>query len=521
MTDLATLKLQRRVQQVLAPWRGDGPGMTIGVVRGGVLAVHESAGLAHVELGVPIGAGTTFRIASVSKQFTCAAVLMMAADGRLRVDADVREYIPELADFGAVITVDHLMRNTSGLRDMLEIMRMGGIDLSFPVSPEDLMAGICRQRTLNFAPGSRYLYSNTNFLLLGRIVERVSGEKLRDVLAKRVFAPVGMNMTRMVESTTELVPGLAAGYLPEGAGIKRAQHGFPLHGEGALVSSVLDLALWARSYDGGLAGSLALQEQAAFTGGGLGGYARGLAVASVRGVRTVGHGGLWPGYRTEFLMIPELEAAVIVIANSGTANPYQAGQAVLAGLLEEVPSAHPVRAMPDLAGYAGRFVDDAAPASVDISVADGVLTAMTNGQPFGVLAEADGRLAASRSARDWVMRLEGDVLEVELDAGVRATYRRVAGGAALPEGLAGTYVSDEMDATWIVGARDVAVRGPVGRGGPWGLEGIDGDVFRIWTPGALFKGWLDARVVRDAGGAVTGLYVNGGRVKRLVLRRVG
>lgn len=528
MGDLAELRLRRRVEQLLAPWSGAGsPGMTIGVVREGRMAVHACAGMADIELGVPVTEATTFRIASVSKQFTCAAVLLLVEDGLLGVEDDVRMYLPELGELGHRISIDQLMHNVSGLRDMLEIMRQGGIDLSFPIAPEDLMEGICRQRTLNFTPGSRYLYSNTNFLLLGRIVERVSGEKLRDFLDRRIFRPVGMNMTRMVESTTELVPGLATGYLPDGAGgFKRAQHGFPLHGEGALVSSVLDLALWERTFSGGIAGRLPLQEQVHFTGGPLCGYARGLAIAEVRGLRTVGHGGLWPGYRTEFLRIPERDAAIIVITNSGSANPYQTGQAVLAAMLEGDATVSPVIPLPPLAGYPGRYVDLDTPATVDIAVQGAGLSVSTNGVPFGVLAEADGRLAASRSARDWVMRLaeDGETLEVELDAVTPATYRRVAPGAAVPEGIAGMFVSEEMEAVWTIAEEGegmvVRASGPVGRGGPWQVEGIAGDVFRIWTPGALFRGWMDVRAVRGAGGAVTGLYVNGGRVKRLVYRRV-
>ena len=106
------------------------------------------------------------------------------------------------------------MHNTSGIRDMLEIMRLGGVDLSHPTEPRDLLDGVYRQRGLNFMPGSRYLYSNSNFMLLGRIVEKVSGEPFRDFLDRRIFTPLGMNATSHVERTTEVVPNLAAGYLP-------------------------------------------------------------------------------------------------------------------------------------------------------------------------------------------------------------------------------------------------------------------------------------------------------------------
>jgi len=543
VTDLDTLLLHRRVAGLLAPWNAEGPGVTIGVVRAGALVLHESAGLASIELAVPIGPHTTFRIASVSKQFTCAAILMLAEQGSLSLDDDIRLHVPELAEYGATVTIDHMMRNCSGIRDMLEIMRTGGTDLAMPASHEQLLAGIARQRTLNFPPGSRYLYSNAGFLLLGVIAERVSGLKLRDFLARRIFTPCGMTATRMVESTTELVPGLATGYLPadpaQGIGPwVRAQHGFALHGEGALVSSVADLALWVRACETNRLGphlTAQLQECAPFTNGALNDYARGLRHSEVRGVCTISHGGLWPGYKTEFLRIPELDTAIIVIANNATANPYALGQQVLHHLLDGIPGVKPALRLPDpdiLARHAGRFLNPDAPATVDFTLSDrGILTGSTNGVAFEARSHGDGRLESANSGRDFTFRLaaDGNSVEIEHDAGITATYHRVAPGASLPADLPGTYRSEEMAATWTITRRqegghptgmDLHIDGPHAKAGPWPLEAIEGDILRVWTPGSLYRSWLDARLLRDAQGAVTGLLTNGSRVKNLSFQRV-
>ena len=534
MTDLEALKLHRRIDGAIAAWNAPGsPGVTVGVVVGDALVAHRSAGLASVEFGVPIGPETSFRIASVSKQFTCAAILMLAEEGRLSTDDDVRRHIPELADYGVTITLDHLMHNTSGLRDMLEIMRAGGADLSNPVRPEDLMAGICRQRTLNFTPGSRYLYSNTNFLLLGRVVERVSGEKLGDFLQTRIFDPAGMTGTRMVETTTEIVPNLCTGYLPAPGGYVRAQHGFPLHGEGALVSGIADLALWHTNFaSGAVCGPQViarLMERAPFTNGAVNSYARGLQVNMLRGLQTVSHGGLWPGYKTEFLRVPECDMAVIVIANNAAADPYQIGQRVLAGMLEGVAGVHPVPSMPPaeaLAPWAGTFLDRDAPATLELSFSEaGVLSGSSNGVPFALKAEGDGRLIASRHSRDLILRLADDAqsLEVEQDAGVATTYHRVAPGGVLPADLPGVYRSDEMDATWTITATPAGmsarVEGPVTKASAWELEAVEGDIVRLYAPSNLYRSWLDIRVRRHAGGRIAGLLVNGGRVRNLVFHR--
>jgi CubicO group peptidase (beta-lactamase class C family) len=530
LTDIDMTELGRRVEALVAPWAAPGtPGVAVAVVRDGEIVLHRCAGLASLDLGVPVGPATTFRIASVSKQFTCAAALLLAAEGRLDIAEQARWYLPELPDFGAPLTVDHLMHNVSGIRDMLEIMRQGGADLGFPVSGDDLLAGICRQRGLNFAPGSRYLYSNTGFFLLGLIVERISGEALPDFLARRIFTPLGMNRTRMTPSVWEPVPGLATGYLPKQGGWVRAAHAFALGGEGGLVSCVEDLALWDRNFITGQVGGPALAEalesQIDFTGGGRCCYARGLRVYPHRDVRTVGHGGLWPGYKTEFLRAPDRGITVIAISNNGGSDPYHLAHDILDVILEDQPGVHPLPPPPALAGLAGRWVDRDSGMTIDISLpASGPAMGSTHGVPFRLQPAADGRLEASRSGGDFWCALAPDgTLAVELDAGVRATYYRVTPGAALPEGLAGCYANADMAATWTIGVgaegMEVRVCGPVAAdGGPWLVEPVAGDIIRIWVPGTLFKGWLDVRVLR-AGGRVSGLHVTGNRARQLIYAR--
>ena len=485
---------------------------------------------------MPIDTGTAFRIASVSKQFTCAAILMLAAEGRLELEDEARSHLPELPDFGQRITVSHLMHNTSGIRDMLEIMRLGGADLGEPVTRADLIDGICRQRGLNFVPGTRYLYSNSNFLLLGVIVERLSGERLPDFLRHRIFEPLGMTMTRMTESVLEPAPGLATGYFPSAeGGWQRAPHAFPLGGEGGLVSSVQDLALWARNMEthrvGGADLAAGLEQVAPFVNGVPNGYAHGLQVGKYRGLRTLGHGGLWPGYKTQYLRVPDRRLAVIAISNNGTADPYHLAQNVVDVLIEGTPGIHAMPDLPppsELESYAGRWIDPESGYTVDIKIgADGVPEGRTWGVPFRLHATSDGRLIASRAARDFVARHHrgADTLEVEADAGFTTTFRRVPANTALPNDLPGEYRNAEIDATWAISADEgrmtVRVSGPVRRGSTMSVIPIDGDFVRIVTPRALFEQWLDVRIMRDGSGAITGLHVDGGRSRNLIFSRIG
>ena len=519
--------LDRRVGHLLQPWSGDtGPGLTLGIVQAGALTLHRSAGLASVEHAVPIGPDTRFRIASVSKQFTCAAILMLAHEGLLRLDDPVRTHLPELPEQG--VTVAHLMHNTSGIRDMLEIQRQGGADLGTPIPAEALLDGICRQTSLNFAPGSRFLYSNSNFLLLGLIVERLSGETLAAFLDRRIFAPLGMTATRHTPDTSIAIPHLATGYFPADEGWRRAPHAFPLGGEGGLVSSVIDLALWDRALvtgrvgDGWLAPALA--HQTPFLNGTENRYARGQVVRPYRGHGTVSHGGLWPGYKTEFLRVPGLDLTVIAISNAGNADPNLVAHQVLDILLETAPATTPRVAMPAAAALqalAGRYLDPVSSATVDIAVnAAGLPTLASNGLVVTAAPLADGRLAAPRSSSMFAVRAMGpDTIEVEQDAGHVSLWHRVPPDAVVPADLPGTFHSAEMAATWTIDGATVQSSGPVATGAPWPVEPIEGDVFRVVVPGTLFRAWLDVKVLREAG-AVVALEVNGGRARRVRYDRV-
>jgi D-aminopeptidase len=530
MNGLDRLRLRRVADRLLLPSdRLAGPGMTLGLVLEGELAVHRSAGMASVELGVPIGPGTTFRIASVSKQFTCAAILLLAAEGKLRVDDDVREWLPELPSLGVRITLDHLMHNSSGIRDMLEIMRMGGVDLLQPVTHDDLLAGICRQRGLNFPPGSRYLYSNSNFLLLGRVIEKASSQSLREFLDRRIFGPVGMTATRHVENPAASVPGLATGYFAAGnGGWRRAEHGFPLHGEGGLVSSVEDLALWHRHLGSSRGAALAeaLTARMDFTNGRPNAYARGVGLRRYRGVSIVEHGGLWPGYKTAFLRIPNQELALICITNDAGADPHAVAAQALDAVLDDMPGVHAAPALPapiELGRYTGRWIDRTGGATADIALRDDdALTVTTYGVPFVAGATEDGRLGNRTYSTPFTFRLlgSGDELEVEQDAGTVVVYHRAAEVAALPEGLSGRYVNDDMAASWTIDGTLVTVAGPLRVGTRWSIEPVEGDVIRVVAPTVLYAAWLDGRVLREGSGRITGLAVDGGRARRLVFRRV-
>jgi CubicO group peptidase (beta-lactamase class C family) len=170
-------KMEAAVDEVFEDLTASGsPGCALGVYRNGQMIYAKGYGLANVEEGVPITPKSVFDIGSTSKQFTAASILLLEKQGKLSVNDDVRKYLPELPDYGNKITILNLLNHTSGLRDYLTLMELAGIPTDSVTTDEDALALIARQRVLNFAPGSEWLYSNTGFFLLSTIVKRVSGK---------------------------------------------------------------------------------------------------------------------------------------------------------------------------------------------------------------------------------------------------------------------------------------------------------------------------------------------------------
>ncbi|BBK35453.1 hypothetical protein STAQ_05310 [Allostella sp. ATCC 35155] len=529
MPSAAILALEGRVDRLVQAWSGpDSPGCAIGVVRGGEVLLRRGYGMASIEHGVAIEPGTAFRIASVTKQFTTGAALALALEGRLDIDDPVQAHLPWLPDYGTPVTLRHLMHNVSGLRDYLELTRWGGMALDRPASEADLTAAIARAGGLNFPPGSRFLYSNTNFLLLGQIVEKIEGEPLEAVLDRRFFQPVGMTRTRLVRDPSTVVPRLATPYLrqPDGSVI-RAWQAYPTVGEGGLVSSLDDLLRWARHYDRPLAGMAhlvqAMQQELPLTGGGWQPYARGLEVGTWRGARTVGHGGLWPGYRTEFLRVPERDLAVVVIANVDAIDPHRLARAVAAAALAEegLPPEPPLP--PGLDRLAGRWLDAEGLCVYELTPSAAGLTGRSNGVGYSFQPAGGGWMRAYRGAFELAVRADGDGVLADTGAGRVVRLERVA-ETALPSGLPGRYLADELATEWTVAADGaglaVRCRGPLAAAGPWPVTAVGPDIVEIAMPNRWMSSTVIAAVERDAGGHVAGLRASSPRIRELRFRRV-
>jgi CubicO group peptidase (beta-lactamase class C family) len=307
--------------------KGGSPGCALGVYRDGKIIYAKGYGLANIEENVAITPQSIFDIGSTSKQFTAASILLLEKQGKLSINDDVRKYLTELPDYGQKITILELLNHTSGLRDYLTLMELAGVNIDGVTTDEDALALIHRQKGLNFAPGSEYLYSNTGFFVLSVIVKRVSGKSLRDFAAENIFTPLEMSHTQYRDDHTSLIADRALAYDEKETkdGYKLDVSYFEQTGDGAVHTSVEDLRQWDENFYsprvGGQDFLKELQEHGKLNSGKALDYAKGLVVKDYRGLHTVSHGGAWGGYRAELLRFPEQHFSVACLCNVSNANP--------------------------------------------------------------------------------------------------------------------------------------------------------------------------------------------------------
>jgi len=302
------------------------PGCAVGVYQHGAVAFARGYGLADLQHGAPITPRTPFTTGSLSKQFTAASVLWLAREGKLSLDDPVRRHVPELDPMHDVwpVTVRQLIHHTSGMRDWWALVELAGMRFDDGYRPDDVLALAARQQALNFAPGSTYAYSNTSYIVLGLIVQRVSGKSLRAFADSVFFRPLGMPVSRFLDDHTELIPGRAAAYAPQRGGYALSVWANDLVGQGGVVTTLEELQRWDENFYTGRVGGEAfvramevpgrLTTDSALT------YAYGVNVDTWRGVREVSHTGSTGGFRSALYRYPAQHTSVALLCNVSTAN---------------------------------------------------------------------------------------------------------------------------------------------------------------------------------------------------------
>ena len=405
---------EARVDEVFARWTNETPGCAVGVGLDGKAVLAKAYGMADLEHGVANATDTIFEAGSVSKQFTAAAVLILAEDGKLSLDDPVRTYVPELPDYGAPLTIRHMLTHTSGLRDWGSLAGMGGWPRGDRVHTHAHVVDILsRQTALNFPPGTRWSYSNSGYNLAAVIVSRVSGMSFAEFSRTRIFEPLGMASTSWRDDYTRIVPKRAVAYAGgRGGGGYRLDMPFEnVHGNGGLLTTVGDLLTWNEHLDRPSPANAAhvgrQHEPAVLSTGRTLEYAYGLYVRPYKGVKEVSHSGSTAGYRAFLTRFPDQRVSVAVLCNAGNANATQFAHAVsdiyLGDRINESAPRPP--AITETRGPTAGLERDATytPSASDLAVFAGVYTSAEVETTFTVELR-DGQLVVT-GRPDRIMRL--------------------------------------------------------------------------------------------------------------------
>jgi CubicO group peptidase (beta-lactamase class C family) len=304
------------------------PGCAVAAMRDGKILYQRGYGMADLDHNVPITAETVFHVASMSKQFTAAAIVMLAQERKLSLDVEVRKYVPELPDFGAPVTLRQLVYHTSGLRDQWELLGLAGWRYSLDlITDDDVLSIMSRQKDLNFPPGSKHMYSNTNYTLLAQVVKRVSGQSFREFTTSRIFQPLGMRNTHFRDDHAEIVKNMAYGYVPAKDTFRISITNFDTVGATSLLTTIEDLALWDENFYnprvGGPEMIRQMLERGKLSDGEQLDYAFGLVIGKHRGLATVDHAGGDAGYRSDMIRFPDQHFTAVCLCNRADSNPSE------------------------------------------------------------------------------------------------------------------------------------------------------------------------------------------------------
>jgi CubicO group peptidase (beta-lactamase class C family) len=331
-----------RLNSLLDVWKQkNAPGMAAALIRDGRIEYRKNFGLANLDARTPITSDTQFLLASLTKQFTAMAILILVERQKLRLDDTLAKFCPEFPGYARTITIRHLLNHTAGLTQYQELL-VGKIDeeqyfrssKSPPAAHEftaaEALQVLSRQEKLRFAPGDRFEYSDSAYVVLGQIIERITGERYAEFLKETIFDPLGMNDTMVVDERKQKVPRMALSYAKRNGKWQDITYSpeNSVYGEDGIYSTINDLYKWDQAlYTERLVSRSTLEM--AFTPGlnnegkeiatdlvpRPSSYGFGWFISSLDGEKDVEHPGGWAGYGTYIVRVPSRRVTAIVLTN--------------------------------------------------------------------------------------------------------------------------------------------------------------------------------------------------------------
>jgi CubicO group peptidase (beta-lactamase class C family) len=540
-------ELTKKVDAFLSQWnKNDMPGCAVGVIKDGRLVYKRGFGMANLDYDIPNTPATLFNLASASKPFTAFSIALLAQQGKLSLDDDIRKYVPEIPEYGDTITIRHLLHHTSGIRDYQALVFFSGLPVDNALNDKAVLNMLARQKNISFKPGTKHQYSNSGYHLLGIIVGRVSGKSLRAFAEENIFKPLGMKNTLFFDNRFEVIKNRASGYMVGSNNRIRARSSlFDLVGGGGVLTTIEDLYLWDQNFYSPKVGNKELISMLTTPGtlnsGEKMDYAFGLWRNEYKGLPVIKHSGNMSGYRAQIVTFPEQKFTAIVLCNNSAMSPsaivskladiYLEGQfkAALPSPQKAAESLPPEIALSEKEAlrYAGIYANLESGAVFKISVKDGKL--INSGlfkDEVKVLTLSEKRFLMIAGTNKYevvpVFNQSGTISEIKIKTGGEKPeiFVPVKSPVDSPEKLseyAGTYYSDELNADYKISLQGNKLSLQIGENFEAPLTASYLDFFS--TAG----GQINLPFTRDDKGKIVGFVFNsdadGREVKGIIFQR--
>jgi CubicO group peptidase (beta-lactamase class C family) len=524
----------KKVDAFLSQWdKNDMPGCSVGAIKDGKLVYKRAFGMANLDYDIPNTTLTLFNLASVSKPFTAMSIALLAQQGKLSLDDDIRKYVPEIPKYNETITIRNLIHHTSGIREYQALVLFGGLGTDNAYSDKTILNMLARQKNISFVPGSKYQYSNSNYHLLGIIVSRVSGKSLRLFADENIFKPLGMKNTMFSDNRFEVVKNRATGYMISPDKSIRARSSlFDLVGGGGVLTTVEDLSLWTQNYYEPKIGNKEMIEllttPGTLNGGEKMSYAFGVWRQEYKGLPIIEHSGNMSGFRAKIFSFPEQKFTAIALCNNMAILPSaivnKLADIYLEGQLKPVvPSKKPVAeklppaislAEKEALRYAGIYAHPESGKVFKLSVKEGKL--INSGllqYEIPVTPVSENRLLIVEGENvtelNAVFSKSGTISEIRIltKSGKPDIFVPVKPSLDSPEELAeyaGNYYSDELDADYKISLKGNNLSVQINENLEPQLTAAYADVF------TAAGGQINFSFTRDVNGKITGFVFNSG-----------
>lgn len=505
------------------------PGAAVAVTQGGEIVFKKGYGSANLEYDIPVTPKTIFHVASVSKQFTVFALLLLEEEGKLALDDPIQKHIAEVPDFGHTITLRHLATHTSGMRDQWDLLNLAGWRWDDVITKEHILKIVAKQKDLNFKPGEKYMYCNTGFTLLAEVVARVSGKTFDQFTQDRMFKPLQMTNSLFYEDHQRIVKNRAYSYYPWTFGYKKSVLSYANAGATSLFTTVEDLSKWAMNFKEQKVGSKKIINQmntlAVLNNGETFGGAYGQFVGEFNGLLQIGHSGGDAGYRSYLGRFPEQDFAVSVVSNNGGSNPADLANKVAEIYLKkdfvtetknkiEKPKTISLT-KEELENFEGHYWSATDLYARKIHVKQGKLHYDRGNGSSSELAAIDKNSFlmlnvpnevsvnfSSKNGKKHIVVLEGDKTLGTLDE-----YTPIEESEIEKKSYLGSYTSQELSTTYTIIEKEGVLLATHPRSSDIALFSIKKDVFKAGGNTIVFT--------RNKASEINGLEVSTGRVKNL------